>query len=137
MNSTERRIDDLVVVDANFDDYAPLLADERMHALPRRHYATGEEALRGFDPTSATLWLVNFRLPDMTGVGFLELVRRRVRRSPVFLVSDVYSPEDELAARAAGASAFLCKPVDAAWLRLCRSVVARSASRKGAPHSLG
>ena len=136
MNSIERRVDDLVVVDASIDDYAALFSDEQLQELPCRHFATGEEALQRFDPSLATLWMVNMRLPDMTGIGFLHLVRYRSRRCPVFLIGDEYVSEDELAARAAGASAYLCKPVNAAWLRLCRSAISRVALRRGVPNTL-
>jgi len=136
MNSIERRVDDLVVVDASMDDYTALFSDEQLQELPCRHFRTGEEALQRFDPSLATLWMVNMRLPDMSGIGFLHLVRYRSRRCPVFLVGDEYLPEDELAARAAGASAYLCKPVNVAWLRLCRSALSRAAVRQGKPHSL-
>jgi DNA-binding response OmpR family regulator len=137
MNSNECRVDDLVVVDASIEDYESLLNDEEFQDLAHRHFATGEAALRGVDPSQATLWMVNMRLPDMDGVGFLGLVRNRARRCPVFLVSDAYSLAEEIAARAAGASAYLCKPVDSAWLRLCRNAVSRAAIRKGMPHTLG
>lgn len=136
MKLTERRIDDLVVVDASIDDYAALFSDERLQELPCRHFATGEEALQRMDPWLATLWMVNMRLPDMSGIGFLNLVRYRSRRCPVFLIGDQYAPEDELDARSAGASAYLCKPANASWLHLCRSAVSRSALRDGVPHSL-
>lgn len=137
MNRNECRVDDLVVVDAMIEDYAALLLDEQLQELPHRHFATGEAALRGVDPSLTTLWMVNMRLPDMDGVGFLGVVRNRNRRCPVFLVSDAYSPAEEVAARAAGASAYLCKPVDSAWLRLCRNAVSRAAIRKGMPQTLG
>jgi DNA-binding response OmpR family regulator len=136
MSSPERRIDDLVVVDASIDDYAALLSDRELQDLPVRHFSSGEEALQHFDPWLATLWMVNMRLPDMTGVGFLHLVRYRSRRCPVFLIGDAYLPDEEVAARAAGASAYLCKPVNASWLHLCRSAISRTALRAGAPHTL-
>ncbi len=136
MNQTERRIDDLVVVDASIDDYAALFSDDDLQDLPSRHFTTGEEALQRFDPWLATLWMVNMRLPDMSGIGFLNLVRYRSRRCPVFLIGDDYSPEDEIAARAAGASAYLCKPVNPSWLHWCRTAISLTARRKGVPHSL-
>ena len=136
MNATTRRDDDLIVVEAAPDDYAPLFLDERLHETPCRQFASGEAALRQLDPSRATLWMVNMRLPDMTGVSFLELLRQRVRRCPVFLISDEHSLEDELAARAAGASAYLCKPVNGAWLRLCRDAISLPAQRRGAPQSM-
>ena len=73
---------------------------------------------------------MNVHLPDMTGMNFLSLVRRRLRRCSVFLVGDVYSAEDELAARLAGATAYVCKPVSPAWLETlqprCRSPAIRA-----------
>jgi DNA-binding response OmpR family regulator len=136
MNAATRRVDDLIVVDPAPDDYAPLFFDERLQELPCRRLASGEAALRQLDASRATLWMVNMRLPDMTGVSFLALLRQRVRRCPVFLISDEHSLEDELAARSAGASAYLCKPVNGAWLRLCRDAVSRPAQRRGAPQSM-
>jgi DNA-binding response OmpR family regulator len=136
MNATTRRVDDLVVVDAAPDDYAPLFLDERLHDTPCRQFASGEAALQQLDSSLATLWMVNMRLPDMTGVNFLELLRQRVRRCPVVLISDEHSREDELAARAAGASAYLCKPVNGAWVRLCRDTISQPAQRRGAPQSM-
>jgi DNA-binding response OmpR family regulator len=137
MNPTITRVDDLTVVDAAVDDYAALHADRRLHNLVIRHFTTGEEALAHLDAASTKLWLANMRLPDMTGVAFLELVRMRDRRRPILLVSDEYSADDELAARAAGASAYLCKPVNAAWLAMCRYAASRAATRKGLPRTLG
>lgn len=136
MNIHDRCLDDLVVVDETIGGYEAIFTDEHLLDLPHRHYTTGEEALQRVDASLATLWMVNVRLPDMSGVCLLNLLRRRRRRCPVFLIGDVYSAEDELSARAAGASAYLCKPVNAVWLRLCRQAVARAALRRGAPHSL-
>lgn len=133
MNPLAHRIDELIVVDSALDDYASLFDDERLRDLSCRRYATGEEALRQQELSRATLWMVNLRLPDISGVALLGLLRQRVRRCPVFLIADAHSPFDELEARAAGASAYLCKPVNGAWLKLCRDAVARPAIRRGAP----
>jgi DNA-binding response OmpR family regulator len=128
MTSFESRANDVAIIDASIDDYSVFFSDEQLQKLPCRQFSTGEEALQQLDPLLATLWLVNMRLPDMSGIGFLHLVRCRSRRCPVFLVGDEYRPEEELAARAAGASAYLCKPVNAGWLRLCRSATTRAPS---------
>jgi DNA-binding response OmpR family regulator len=138
MHATTRRVDDLVVVDPAPDDYSPLAGSglsshERTPPLTIRHFRTGEEALRAFDPTATTLWMANLKLPDMTGIALLELIRRRAHRYHIVLVGDVYSADDELAARAAGASAYLCKPVETSWLQLCRRAPpVRHVARKGA-----
>ncbi len=138
MHASTRRAGDLVVVDAAPNDYTPLArtgleSHERAPPLTIRHFRTGEEALRAFDPTATTLWMANLKLPDMTGIALLELIRRRAHRYPVVLVGDVYSADDELAARSAGASAYLCKPVEASWLKLLRRTPpVRHVARKGA-----
>ena len=125
MKTDERRLDDLVVVDANLDDYAPLVSELALDDVRVNLFATGEAALRSRCDGASTLWVVNIRLPDMSGVGFLRLIRKRLRRSSIFLVGDEYSADDELAARKAGATAYVCKPPSVAWLESyhapCRS----------------
>ena len=137
MNEITCCVDDLIVVDALLKDYEALFSDEQFQVLSWRHFATGEAAIRSADLSLDALWLVNMRLPDMEGVGLLGLIRDRSHRCPVFLVSDVYSPTDEVAARVAGASAYLWKPADANWLRLCRHTMDRVAVRKGMQPTLG
>jgi DNA-binding response OmpR family regulator len=129
--------DDVIVVDASLNDYKVLAADEGLGQLIWRHFPTGELALRGADVSLASLWLVNMQLTDMDGAGFLALLRRRSRHCPVFLVSNEYSPSDEIAALVAGASAYLWKPADLHWLELCRHAASRAARRKGRQRVLG
>ena len=116
MRRGKQRLDDLVVVDANPDDYAELLHELGRYELDVRMYATGEEALQTSTARSAAIWLVNMRLPDMSGISLLKLVRERLAHCPIVITSDVYSAEDELAARCAGATAYVCKPPSVAWL---------------------
>jgi DNA-binding response OmpR family regulator len=137
MKNQSDSIDEMIVVDASHDAYAALTADEHLQGLSWRHFATGDAVLRSTDASLHALWLVNMHLPDMEGVAVLALVRHRSRRCPVFLISDRYSPADEVAARVAGASAYLWKPTDAHWLRLCRHAVSRAALRKGMQPTLG
>jgi response regulator RpfG family c-di-GMP phosphodiesterase len=119
MQATAVRSDDMIVVDAHLESYLSIVAElEARHARVAL-FDNGEEALRTPGAVPSTLWLVNMRLPDMSGIGLLTLIRRRVRRSNIFLVGDFYNPEDELAARSAGATAYLCKPATAAWLDSC------------------
>ena len=125
MKRIEQYLEGLMVVDANLDDYEPLINEFHLDELSIRLFSTGEDALRASAVSSSMLWIVNIRLPDISGLTFLQLVRRRMRRSSVFLVGNGYSAIDELAARSAGATAYVCKPASAAWLkgyrRLARS----------------
>jgi DNA-binding response OmpR family regulator len=137
VNKTDCQLDDVIIVDESLNDYRVLADDECLSSLIWRHFPTGEEALRGVDVSLTSLWLVNMQLRDMDGVGFLALLRHRSRHCPVFLVSNEYSLSDELAARVAGASAYLWKPADLHWLELCRHAASRAASRKGMQRALG
>jgi DNA-binding response OmpR family regulator len=116
MSADKQLLDTLVVVDAKPDDYEPLVAALACDAVRVQLFATGEDALRAAETRHVEMWMINMRLPDMSGIGLLKLIRRRLRRSVVFLVGDVYSAEDELAARTEGATAYQCKPPSATWL---------------------
>ena len=122
---------DLIVVDANCHEYHALAIALRRHNVHIRLLATGTDALRAIGVFPSTLWIVNIRLPDISGVGFLKLIRHRLRRSRIILVGDEYSAEDELAARSAGATAYVCKPASAAWLAGCRTRCRSPAIRAG------
>ena len=130
MSSIKRHSDDLVIVDAQLDDYDALFTDECGQAIRFSQFRTGERALQSVVASSTTLWLINVSLPDMTGIHLLGLVRRRLRRCSVFLVGDEYSTDDEVTARLAGATAYLCKPASAAWVECylprCRSPAIRA-----------
>jgi CheY-like chemotaxis protein len=121
MNESQRRVADLLIVDARLDDYVTLVGQLEWLDAQATLFSTGEEALRANRVAQSSLWIINVRLPDMSGVNLLEHIRRRSRRSNIFLVGDAYSAADELAARAAGATAYFCKPPTAAWLEACQA----------------
>jgi two-component system OmpR family response regulator len=117
MNAAKMRFDEVIVVDARLADYEPLLTALGHDAVRVHLCSSGEDALRAAPNRGASLWVVNVLLPDMSGIGLLKLIRRRLPRSVVFLVGDTYSAEDELAARTAGATAYVCKPPTLTWIR--------------------
>jgi DNA-binding response OmpR family regulator len=118
MPAKPSQVDYVVIADKNLDDFGPLVIELSERGVRVGLFSTGEDALRAANGNAATLWVVNVKLPDMPGVALLKLVRRRLPRSTVFLVGDEYSADDELAARAAGATAYVCKPPSAAWLEV-------------------
>ena len=118
MPAKPSQVDYVVVADKKLDDYGRLVVELSERGVRVGLFSTGEEALRAAKGNAATRWVVNMKLPDMTGVALLKLVRRRLPRSTVFLVGDEYLADDELAARAAGATAYVCKPPSAAWLEV-------------------
>jgi len=113
----------LAIVDQRKEDYAELLEEARHWQIGCRHFSSGEDALRLFYQSRTCAWFVNAVLPDTSGTDLLQLVRERAQNTPVFLISDVYSPHDELAARAVGATAYFCKPASRAWLLPVRSTI--------------
>ena len=131
MNSDKQCFPDLIVVDANRDEYRKLAIALYLDKGHIRLFATGSDALRAIGHYPSALWIVNIRLPDMSGVAFLKLIRHRWRRCRIILVGDDYSAEDELTARSAGATAYVCKPASSAWLAGCRPRCRSRAIRAG------
>jgi DNA-binding NtrC family response regulator len=115
MNPRRVSVTDLIVVDENCDEYLALAMALRADDVRVRLFVTGTDALRAIRTSPSMVWIINIRLPDMSGICFLELIKRRVRQSRVILVGDHYSAEDEVAARSAGATAYVCKPPSVAW----------------------
>jgi DNA-binding response OmpR family regulator len=133
MNSKTRNVDGIAIVDPAIDDYELLLAELEGRAACIRMFVSGEEALLAVGKHPAALWMINARLPDMSGVELWELIRHRFPCASAFLVSNTYSVEDEVAARLAGATAYLCKPASVSWLDAplprCRSPAIRGSPR--------
>lgn len=79
---------------------------------------TAREALRTSVAEQPELWIINTRLPDMAGVDLSEMLKERNPGVPIYLVTDQYSPEEEMSARCCGATMYLSKPLQSQWL-LC------------------
>lgn len=130
MRTHSRAAADIVIIDSQLEDYELVFSESRLRSVSIHRFATGEVALQDACVTPRTLWIVNVWLPDMTGIYFLRLVRRRAPRCSVFLVGDAYRADDEVAARMAGATAYVCKPVSFTWLEArlphCRSPAIRA-----------
>lgn len=116
MNSKPRRSADLIIVDRQPADYVKLLHEAEANLLDVYFFSSGEAALRATCASSSTLWMINTRLPDVAGVDLLQELTRRSHKSVVYLVGDSYSPQEEVAARTAGATFYVCKPASVAWL---------------------
>ncbi len=99
----------LFVVDSNRSDYALLLEASAARHTEVVFFSTGRDALRAAPEEGPALWIVNMRLPDMAGIEFQMRLRSRGNHSPLALVGDRYSVEDEIAARTAGAEMYFEK----------------------------
>lgn len=78
----------------------------------------GRAALR-MDPTEfIDVWMINVRLPDMTGFDLHEMLVERLDSAFVALIDEQYSDQRERRARSSGAKLYLCKPAQIWWLDL-------------------
>lgn len=121
MPSEQQTLFDLYVVDSRPQDYDTLIPAAEAESFSTFVAASGEEALRLPRRDSGRLWLINTQLPDMTGAELLSLLSRRDYASTYALVGDAYSHDDEVVARQAGATIYVCKPPQTSWLRVCTS----------------
>ena len=113
----------VVVVDPRWQDYEKLVATSHTPELHFHFFGNGDKAIRNTMTTKCDLWLVNMHLSDMSGIELMALVRQRDPQSTVFLVSNSQNQQDEIAARAAGPTAYVCKPPHSVWLSSVCSTV--------------
>ena len=73
------------------------------------HARTGSEGLEAAQVGLFAACLVDYRLPDMSGIELCRRLRAIGLRSPILLVSSVQSDEVVERARAAGADDFVVK----------------------------
>ena len=69
----------------------------------------------------------------MTGLELMALVRERRPAAAFYLVGEVYSAQDEVAARLAGATVYACKPPARSWLLNWRRSVGVAKTAAGSP----
>jgi two-component system KDP operon response regulator KdpE len=123
LHTTNNSIDLLVVDDGSH--YASLAAAAKASGLQMSVAADGHTALQLATKRPPRVWMANLALADMSGVELMQLVRARRSSTPFYLISNRYSADDELSARTAGATGYLCKPVNSTWLEFCRAALAR------------
>ena len=80
-------------------------------------FASGAEFLAGVDYAGACCLLLDVRMPDMDGIEVQRRLAERGLRIPIVFLTGRASDDEERRAHAAGAVAFLRKPVDTAMLR--------------------
>jgi len=107
-----------VIVDRDESSFRQLLDSSPTPAPTVCFVPDGRSALRTPRGPHDRMWMINSWLPDMSGCDLLEMLRDRLEGLPVVICSDRYAVEDELRACRAGATLFLCKPLDLAALRV-------------------
>jgi two-component system, chemotaxis family, chemotaxis protein CheY len=96
----------------------------KVHLVARKfafaEASDGAEALALFEVTSPDLVIVDEDMPGMDGLAFIRHVREsksdKARNTPIILLTGVEHEDLQAAALAAGATAFLRKPVSSAGL---------------------
>lgn len=83
---------------------------------------TGKEALALFKEKSVDLIMLDIKMPEMTGIEALKEIRKLDSSIPVIMQSAYVFDSDMEAARAAGASDFITKPIN---LKLLKSTISK------------
>lgn len=104
------------IVDPRYADYDSLLHLAASAGFDLNFTRTGHAALRAGRLGSVDLWIVNTKLPDMSGFDLLGMLRSARADSTVFVVDSDYQLEHERQATLLQAAQYLCKPVVASWL---------------------
>ncbi len=108
----------IVVVDPDRAGYGAIAAVAANDDTDVHFLASGQAALRLHPIAGAGLWLINVELPDMTGFDLYEMLRERLDEGTVVcMVAATYGVEEELRACRAGATMYVCKPLEASWLQ--------------------
>ena len=106
----------VIIVDPQPNDYSELLPVAERRKSRVDFFTTGDAALRNAKAKPRTCWLINLRLPDMSGLDLYELLRNRTAGASVFLVADEYDAEAEISVLRTGTAQFACKPLHPSWV---------------------
>jgi DNA-binding response OmpR family regulator len=104
------------VVDPQAGQFPEWQALAQANGLGLEIVASAEEALRRARLKRFDLWVVNAKLPGLSGCELCGMLRARDDRAPIHVVADTYSAADERAAYAARATLFACQPLTASML---------------------
>lgn len=81
---------------------------------------TGKEALQLFKEKKVDLIMLDIKMPEMTGIEALKEIRKLSADIPIIMQSAYVFDSDMEAARAAGASDFITKPIN---LKILKSTI--------------
>ena len=101
-----------VIVDPVPSDYLAIGGDAEEADVQLHLFTTGQAEVRSAPQSRRAVWLINTRLPDMSGQDLYTTLRRQLEGLPVFFVSDQYSLDDERAVMSLGGVNYVCKPLE-------------------------
>jgi len=74
------------------------------------HFLTSGAAAIQFAPRGhPAVWMINVRLPDMSGLDLVEMLREQEVAGRIFAVADQYDDAEEVSACCRGADLYVCK----------------------------
>ncbi len=106
----------IAIVDSTPQDYISLLFAAQSPGVSIHFLLRGNDALRFAKRYHSVVWVINSRLPDMTGFDLAEMLRTVRRSAAVYLICDEYREEDEMRALTLGLAKYLCKPLEPSWV---------------------
>ncbi len=106
----------IYIIDGRGEEYARVDSGIRDRNVRVEVLSTASEALRIPCYQAPLFYVVNVDLPDMSGFDLREMLTERWPRTPGYLISDTYDPQDEVKARCSGATLYFCKPLEPGWL---------------------
>lgn len=95
------------------EDSRNVIAALLMAADPRYEVdlaASADAAMGLIDERSYDVYVLDYMMPEMTGVELCRWIRQADRRAPIVFLSALDRPTDKLIAIEAGASEYLTKP---------------------------
>ena len=136
-------IHEIVIVDTTCDRYADFVEAAQAGEVGLHFCVDGRSAIRLSRRFRADAWLVSTELPDMSGFDLLSMLSPNIlqgevdplmegsrvsldrvgegMRPGVFLVSDIYSLEEEQRSLASGVAGYLVRPVTVDVIRATRT----------------
>ena len=102
-------------------DDDPNVHSELVEAIPRHMtietFRNGDAAIRYPQRASIDLWIINTRLPDVSGFELCRQLATTDRSPAIYLMGDQYDESEERRSYLCGATVYVCRPVRAAWLQ--------------------
>ena len=87
------------------------------HRLNIQTFRSGDAAMRYPGRASVALWIINTRLPDISGFDLCQQLAASGQRPAIYLMGDQYDESDERRSYLCGAKVYVCKPAKAVWLQ--------------------
>ena len=99
----------IVVVDPRPRDYRDLTALAEESTWHVHFLTTARAAITFVRRARASLWMINTRMPEMSGFELCAMLSEQVPGNTTFLISDQYDVEEERRTCQQGAALYLCK----------------------------